>query len=835
MKKVIEKFKPNVRYNRKAMALWVGIFAAIGITTLLLTKAATPSNTLSSANCGTSPVADSRTRNVLYNVTNYGATGDGSANDTVAVQNAINAAKADGGGTVWFPQGVYQVRNVQIFAGITYTGTNATIQHIPGYGKDDQIFRAPKNTNYYNNPQVYNGYNGTVESPPLVVKCLIFDGNRPAGAAYWGHQLEHAHLLYLTSEQPSAGRLRTYVEDSIFINGTADGISIGTGVYATINRILMKDVFRGGFVVTGDNNKVDVNSFRYIQSTGHDDSMDIEVDDPAVNGRGLNEINIYNSDLDRTLDVDMGFVYYSQSYGGGSVSSVDSRTIFRLNNVSIAKSPFDLNMPNSNFCALHTTTHIGKVNDGNQVGRLYFGNTIEFKDSNIILSDDNPVDDTNGPIRVGYHPTVEGFGFASQQIRFESVHFSKDASASITANVLDVTGRRASDKIAIINSTIDSTIPAPVVSSDGSSTAYSTTAAEVPAKCDWSTAPSFTNEITKVPVLNGAATTYNVSFDQSYNLNGTTPAPTPTPTPAPTPTPSIAPVGVVDDNAASFVYSSSPAWEYYPPGTDAVLYQGGNHTSNITNASTTFTFHGGGVELYGTKAANYGKAHIVIDNGTANATDIDLYQAVRAEQALIFQKTGLTNADHTITITVLGTHNSSSTDNYVVIDKAVVTAYVTPASDTTPPSVNITAPASNATVSGGSVTLSATASDNVAVTKVEFYMNNTLLGTDTASPYTFGLNTTLYPDGSYTLTTKAYDLAGNSNTASVTVTVNNTVTPPTTKKADFNNDNLVDTNDLFILLANFNKTVPSGTKGDASGDGKVDTNDLFILLGVYGK
>lgn len=44
-----------------------------------------------------------------FNVKDYGALGDGSTNDTVAVQAAINACAAAGGGTVYFPPGEYVI------------------------------------------------------------------------------------------------------------------------------------------------------------------------------------------------------------------------------------------------------------------------------------------------------------------------------------------------------------------------------------------------------------------------------------------------------------------------------------------------------------------------------------------------------------------------------------------------------------------------------------------------------------------------------------------------------------------------------------------------------
>ena len=93
--------------------------------------------------------------------------------------------------------------------------------------------------------------------------------------------------------------------------------------------------------------------------------------------------------------------------------------------------------------------------------------------------------------------------------------------------------------------------------------------------------------------------------------------------------------------------------------------------------------------------------------------------------------------------------------------------------DTTAPTASITAPAAGATVSG-TVSVTATASDNVGVTKVEFYMDGALRTTDTTSPYSWSWDTTQFANSSHSLVTKAYDAAGNVGTSStVTVTVNN--------------------------------------------------------------
>jgi len=95
--------------------------------------------------------------------------------------------------------------------------------------------------------------------------------------------------------------------------------------------------------------------------------------------------------------------------------------------------------------------------------------------------------------------------------------------------------------------------------------------------------------------------------------------------------------------------------------------------------------------------------------------------------------------------------------------------------DITPPVTSITAPLNGATVSG-TTSVTASASDNVGVTKVEFYLDGALKSTDTTSPYSWSWDTTTATNGSHSLTSKAYDAALNVGTSTtVTVTVSNGV------------------------------------------------------------
>ena len=112
-------------------------------------------------------------------------------------------------------------------------------------------------------------------------------------------------------------------------------------------------------------------------------------------------------------------------------------------------------------------------------------------------------------------------------------------------------------------------------------------------------------------------------------------------------------------------------------------------------------------------------------------------------------------------------------------NKLLYTPYIVAGpADTVPPAVSLSSPAAAATLSGV-VVLSATATDNSGVAKVEFYAGSTLLGVSStaASSNTYNLswNSSTLVNGSYALTAKAYDFAGNtSTTAPVTVAVANT-------------------------------------------------------------
>jgi hypothetical protein len=100
---------------------------------------------------------------------------------------------------------------------------------------------------------------------------------------------------------------------------------------------------------------------------------------------------------------------------------------------------------------------------------------------------------------------------------------------------------------------------------------------------------------------------------------------------------------------------------------------------------------------------------------------------------------------------------------------------VTP--DTTPPVVNVTAPTNGATVSGA-VTLTATATDSVGISLVQFQVDTANVGVGlTVAPFTISWDSTAVSNGTHTITATATDILSNHATSTgVTVTVSNSTT-----------------------------------------------------------
>jgi thermitase len=103
-------------------------------------------------------------------------------------------------------------------------------------------------------------------------------------------------------------------------------------------------------------------------------------------------------------------------------------------------------------------------------------------------------------------------------------------------------------------------------------------------------------------------------------------------------------------------------------------------------------------------------------------------------------------------------------------DRAVTRAASLRSTDTQAPVASITSPTEGDTVSGV-VNVEVSATDNVGVSRVDLYVNGSLLARELTAPYQFAWDASLEPEGTARLRAEAFDAAGNRGTHSIDVTV----------------------------------------------------------------
>ena len=94
-----------------------------------------------------------------------------------------------------------------------------------------------------------------------------------------------------------------------------------------------------------------------------------------------------------------------------------------------------------------------------------------------------------------------------------------------------------------------------------------------------------------------------------------------------------------------------------------------------------------------------------------------------------------------------------------------------------PPYVSITSPQNGSTVSG-EITIQISATDDIGISKVELYIGSNKIADLTSSPYRYNLNTSSYPNGTYTLKAVAYDTTNQTAQDQITITISNSTPPP---------------------------------------------------------
>jgi hypothetical protein len=208
---------------------------------------------------------------------------------------------------------------------------------------------------------------------------------------------------------------------------------------------------------------------------------------------------------------------------------------------------------------------------------------------------------------------------------------------------------------------------------------------------------------------------------------------------------------------------------------------------SLTAPSSNAVVTGSGVTVSATATDNIGLSRVDFyrDSNVLVGSDNT------SPYSINWDSTSTTNGAHTliaVAIDLAGNTKTSTVVN-VTVDNAA-------------PVVSLTAPANGAFVTGTTVAVSAAATDNLGISKVEFYIdNNVLLTTDTSSPYTFNWNSTTVTQGAHTLYAIAQDTTGlRTTSATIAITVDNTA--PTVAITSPANGATVQRNSVVNINAN---------------------------------
>jgi glutamine amidotransferase PdxT len=188
-------------------------------------------------------------------------------------------------------------------------------------------------------------------------------------------------------------------------------------------------------------------------------------------------------------------------------------------------------------------------------------------------------------------------------------------------------------------------------------------------------------------------------------------------------------------------------------------------TASISSPAAGATVSGASVVVSANAADNVGVAGVQfkVDGVSIGAED------TTAPYSVPWNSTTASNGTHTLTAVARDAAGNQK------VTAAVTVTVNNSTSDTSAPTVSVTSPAGGVTVSGASVAVSATASDNIGVVGVQFKIDGVNIGAeDTTAPFSVAWNTTTTTNGSHAITAVARDAAGNQKlSAAVAVTVNN--------------------------------------------------------------
>jgi fibronectin type 3 domain-containing protein len=370
-----------------------------------------------------------------------------------------------------------------------------------------------------------------------------------------------------------------------------------------------------------------------------------------------------------------------------------------------------------------------------------------------------------------------------------------DGPAVITARAYDTSNNSTTS--AGVTVTVDNTVPDTTISAGPTGTVTSTSAsfsfssseASVTYNCklDGGNYTACTSPKNYTGLAGGVHTFYVRASDAAGNVDATPASQSWTVVVPPDTSISAGPSGTVTSTSASFSFTSTQNGSTFTCSLDGATFSACTSPiayTNLSNGSHTFQV----AAIYQgitdpTPASRTWTINLAPDT-TITAGPTGTVSSTSASFSFTSTQSGSTftcsldgGAFSTCTSPAAYTNLTSGSHTFLVAAIYQGNTDPTPASRTwtvdaiAPTGVAVTAPSNGASVTG-QVTISASASDNVGVVSVRFYVDGQLIATDTSSPFNVNWNTRNISKTTHTLYVIATDAAGNTTqSATITVTV----------------------------------------------------------------
>lgn len=229
-------------------------------------------------------------RDALIDASDHGVSASLDVDQAPALQEALDAARAAGRGVVVLAPGDYLVSTVSVAAGTTLSGRKA---------------RLVRPAQFEGTLTISSTHSGADDSAPTLIEGISIDGQRDLQGSYQDWELSTAHLIAISGDPETPGRIRVNVEDVSVNSGTGDGISIGPQSDVRLCNIVGYELWRDVVGLHGGGSSLSLRSLGATamvgtsgiwmdgETPGFDDTRRVQVE--------LEDVNLSTGDFEATL------------------------------------------------------------------------------------------------------------------------------------------------------------------------------------------------------------------------------------------------------------------------------------------------------------------------------------------------------------------------------------------------------------------------------------------------------------------------------------------------------------------------------------------------------